>query len=160
VARLSTVPEHAETDEPSILNAAQVWKQKCMLSDGSVFSDSKLWTASNLAILDEQFIENPIKGDEPFLVKFRRQLEPTPGPVKQLAAEILWLMLLFPTNIGGPKKRQNVMEVWSWSGEILDESHPLLMLLDHGIGSAGQAYNQRCDLEIAFAIRLSETGST
>jgi len=156
MARLSTVPEHAETDEPPILNAAQVWKQKCLLSDRSALSDSELWTASNLAILDKQFINNPIKGDEAFLVKFRRQLESTPGPVKQLAAEILWLLLLFPTNIGGPKKRQNIMEVWSWSGESLNESHPLLMLLDHGIGSAGQAYNQRRDLEIAFAIRLSE----
>ena len=77
------------------------------------------------------------------------------GPAKQLAAEILWFLLLFPSNIGGAKKRQNVLEVWSWSGESLNSSHPMLVLLDHGIGSAGQAFNQRRDLEIAFAIRLS-----
>src|SRR5450631_3265277 len=145
MARLSTVPNHPGTDEPPILEAAQEWKRKCLLSDGSIFSDSRLWTASNLAILDEHFIKNPITGDEVFLAKFRSQLESTAGPVKQLAAEILWLLLLFPSNIGGPKKRQNVMEVWSWSGASLDGSHPLLLLLDHGIGSAGQAFNQRRD---------------
>jgi hypothetical protein len=156
MARLSTVSDHPGTDEPPILDAAQEWKRKCLLSDGSIFSGSGLWTPSNLAILDERFINNPIKGEEPFLDKFRRQLESTPGPVKQLSAEILWLLLLFPSNIGGPTKRRNVTEVWSWSGQSLDNSHPLLALLDHGVGSAGQAFSQRRDLEITFAIRLTE----
>jgi hypothetical protein len=112
---------------------------------------------SNLASLDEPFIKNPIIGGQPFLEKFRRQLEPTPAPIKQLAAELLWLLLLFPSNIRGPKKRQNITEVWSWSGETLDTSHPLLQLLDRGVGSAGQAFNQRRDLELAFAIRLAQS---
>jgi dynein-related subfamily AAA family protein len=156
MARLSTVPEYPKLDQAPVLEAAQRWKDKCLLSDGSVFSNYPLWTEPNLAALEEHFINNPITGDEPFLDKFRRQLESTPGPVKQLAGEILWLLLLFPSNIGGPRKRHNVMEVWSWSGENLDGSHPLLVLLDHGIGSAGQAFNQRRDLEITFAIRLTQ----
>jgi hypothetical protein len=108
-------------------------------------------------ILDEHFIKKPITGDQPFLDKFRHQLESTPGAIKQLAAEMLWLLLLFPTKIGGPKKRHNIMEVWSWSGENLDGSHPLLLILDRGVGSAGQAFNQRRDLELAFVIRLAQS---
>jgi hypothetical protein len=134
------------------------------LSEGSIFSASSLWTETNLRILEEHFSKNPIVGDQPFLDKFRQQLEPTSAQVKQLAAEILWLLLLFPSNIGGPKKRENITEVWSWSGANLGESHPMLVLLDYGIGSAGQAFNQRRDLELAFAIRIAQnwkrTGQT
>jgi hypothetical protein len=156
MARLSTYPDDPKSDQPPILDAVQQWKQKCLLSDGSVFSNAPLWTTPNLAILEEHFIQNPITGEEPFLEKFHRQLEPTPGLVKQLAAEMLWLLLLFPSNIGGPKKRENITKVWSWSGEKLDESHPLLGVLDCGIGSAGQAFNQRRDLELTFAIRVTQ----
>jgi hypothetical protein len=157
MARLSTVPDYPKEDQPPILNAVQQWRQKCLLSDGSVFSNSQLWITSNFTVLDEHFIKNPIVGEQPFLEKFRNQLESTPGAIKQLAAEMLWLLLLFPTNIGGVKKRHNIMEVWSWSGENLDRSHPLLLMLDRGIGSAGQAFNQRRDLELTFVIRLAQS---
>jgi hypothetical protein len=164
MARLTSTPDHLKTDQPPILNAAQQWKERCLLSDGSIFSDSSLWTEANLRILEEHFSKNPIVGDQPFLDKFRQQLEPTSAQVKQLAAEILWLLLLFPSNIGGPKKRENITEVWSWSGANLSASHPMLVLLDYGIGSAGQAFNQRRDLELAFAIRIAQnwkrTGQT
>lgn len=151
------LPITPKIDEPPLLNAGAQWKQKCLLSDGSIFSSSPLWTISNFTILDEHFIKKPILGDQPFLDKFRQQLDSTPAPIKQLAAEMLWLLLLFPSNIGGPRKRHNIMEVWSWSGENLDTSHPLLLILDHGVGSAGQAFNQRRDLELALVIRLGRS---
>jgi hypothetical protein len=155
MARLKTLPEHPRTNEPPILDAIQRWKRDCLLSDRSVFGNSLLWTKENLVILDERFTGNPIEGGDPFLDKLRRQLDSTPGPIKQLAAEILWLLLLFPANIGGPRKQYNITEVWSWSGEKLDSSHLLLALLDRGIGNAGQAYSQRRDLELSFAIRMT-----
>jgi hypothetical protein len=154
MARLSTVPDYPQQHQPPILDAAQQWKRKCFLSDGSIFSNSSLWTTTNLITLDERFSKNPILGDEAFLDKFRRQLEPTPPPVKQLAAELIWLLSLFPSNIKGTRKRHNIMEVWSWSGEKLERSHPLLLLLDYGIGGAGQAFNQRRDLELTFAVQV------
>jgi len=157
MARLSTIPNDLRIDEPPILDAAQEWKRKCLLSDGSVFSNSPLWTIPNLTILEDHFSKNPILGDERFLEKFRKQLQSTPGQSKQLAAELLWLLLLFPSNITGTRKRHNITEVWSWSGEILDGSHPSLGLLDRGIGSAGQAFNQRRDLELTFAIRVTKS---
>ncbi len=81
MARLSTSPNHPRSDQVPILDAAQQWKQKCFLSDGSVLSNFSLWTESNLGILEEHFIKNPIVGAQPFLDKFRRQLEPTSAQV-------------------------------------------------------------------------------
>src|SRR5665213_1964274 len=64
MARLSTIPDDPRTDEPPILDAATQWKRECLLSDGSIFSNSSLWSIPNLAILDEHFSKNPIVGDE------------------------------------------------------------------------------------------------
>ena len=52
-------------------------------------------------------------------------------------AELLWVLLLFPSNIGALKKRETVREVWAWSNEALPESQPMLAddVLD-GIGTA------------------------
>jgi len=156
MARLSTVADDPRTEHASILDAAQQWKQKCLLSDGSIFTTSDLWTKGNLSTLDKCFSQNPISGDEAFLDKFRQQLQSTNGAVKQLAAELLWLLSLFPTNISGQKKRENIITVWSWSGNNLDPSHPLLAVLDHGIGHAGPGFNQHRDRELSFAIKMTQ----
>lgn len=67
---------------------------------------------------------------------------------------MLWLMLQFPSNIGGDKKRENVLEVWSWSGEALDANHPLLKALDFGVGSSGTAYNNKRPAELTYLVAL------
>jgi len=59
----------------------------------------------------------------------------TPG--KQLMAEVLWVLLLFPSNMKSRTKRQQIRDVWGLSGQTLAENHPLLadeVLV--GIGSA------------------------
>ena len=151
MARLSTIVELS-----AVLRAADDWKRECLLNDRAVFSKSSLWTASNLAVLDKEFIQNPLLGEENFVEKLKRQLDSSLGPVKQLAAELLWLLLLFPSKIGGARKRKTVMEVWSWSGEHLNAADPRLMLLDYGVGATGQAYSSLRYRELAFAIRLTQ----
>src|SRR5262249_25100754 len=125
MARLSTLKQL-----PAIVAAAEQWKQTCFLHDGSVLSNSRLWTVSNLTSLDQHFIQNPQHGDERFLEKLHRQLDETAPPVKQLAAELLWLLFLFPRNMSGETKRRSILDVWAWSGENLDATHPLLSVLD------------------------------
>ena len=151
MARPSTVVMLSE-----ILAAAEHWKSKCLLADGSVFTENPLWSTHNLDLLDQFFIQNPVEGKTSFLEKLRTQLEPAPREVKQLAAEMLWILLLFPSKIGGDKKRENILEIWSWSGESLDESHPLLTILDHGIGSSGTAFNNKRPWELTFLIQLMQ----
>src|SRR5690606_38936845 len=72
---------------------------------------------------------------------------------RRLMAESLWLTLRFPSNVGAAKKRENVQEIWSWSGEDLSATHPLLAdAVLEGIGSAGTAYNTHRWRELVFLI--------
>lgn len=68
-------------------------------------------------------------------------------------AESLWLTLLFLSNVGAAKKRENVLEIWSWSGKDLNATRRLLAegVLE-GIGSAGTAYNTHRWRELVFLI--------
>ena len=155
MARTKTIPNLNE-----ILAAAERFKTNCLLADRSVFSENALWTASNINLLDQYFIQNPLAGKETFIAKLGKQLKPAAPEVKQLAAEMVWLLLLFPSNITGNKKRETVAEIWSWSGTTLDEQHPLLKVLDYGIGSSGIAYNNKRPAELTFLIELMQRWKT
>jgi MoxR-like ATPase len=139
-----------------ILDAADRWKTNCLLKDGSVFTEEPLWTLKNIDLLDQYFVQNPLEGKESFIDKLQSQLEPAAPEIKQLAAEMLWILLLFSSNISGNKKRERVLEIWSWSGKELDEEHPLLAILDYGIGSTGTAYNNKRPWELTFLIQLMQ----
>ena len=80
-----------------ILDAAARWRDVGLLSDGSVFTDKRLWTLASLEALERYFVHNLDEGEGNFLDKLRAQLAPTEPVVKQLAAEMLWVMLLCPS---------------------------------------------------------------
>ena len=100
-----------------ILGAAEHWKNNCLLADGSVFTDAHLWSAENVDLLDRYFVQNPQPGSAGFSTKFRTQLEPAPLGVRQLAAEMLWILLLFQNNVTRKKEaaecRRSVVLVWT-----------------------------------------------
>ena len=139
-----------------VLTAAKQWKGRCLLESGSVFSETQLWTADNVDLVNKYFVQNPLEGKQTFLQKLKEQLTPAEPAVKQLAAEMIWALLLFPSNITGNTKRKNVLEVWSWSGVTIDQNHPMLAVLDHGIGSGGIAYNNKRPHELAFLTELMQ----
>lgn len=137
-----------------IYDAARQWRERSLSADHSVLSESKtLWTSALLDELDQRFVQNIDEGEGDFLTKLRTQLSAGSPDCRQLMAEMLWLMLLFPTNIGTARKRETVCEIWSWSGEAMEETHPLLgdPVLE-GIGSGGIAYNTQRWREIVFLI--------
>lgn len=74
---------------PTLLNAAANWKQGCLLSDGSVFSSSALWTLENIKQLHSLFVDNPILGKQKFYDKLHVQIDGASSEVKKLAAEAL-----------------------------------------------------------------------
>lgn len=103
--------------------------------------------------LDQRFVKNLDAGEGDFLSKLKVQLSEGSPNCRQLMAESLWLLLLFPSNVGAAKKRENVLEIWSWSGENLDGMHPLINdAVLKGIGSAGTAYNTHRWRELVFLI--------
>lgn len=138
----------------SIYDAAAKWRDRCLLADGTVLSVAgALWTNHLLDELDQRFVKNLDEGEGDFLSKLRVQLSAGSAECRQLMAESLWLLLLFPSNVGPAKKRENVREVWSWSGDDLDQHHPLLDdKVLKGIGSAGTAYNTHRWRELVFLI--------
>ncbi len=66
-----------------------------MLGHGSIFSDEELWTAENFEELKVLFVDNPILGNQKFYEKLTLQLNEAKPEVIKLAAESLWLLLLF-----------------------------------------------------------------
>ena len=137
-----------------IYDAAGQWRERSLVAEHSIFSEGKkLWTNALLNELDQRFVQNLDAGQGDFLSKLRVQLSEGSPTCRQLMAESLWLLLLFPSNVGAAKKRENVLEIWSWSGEVLDGMHPLLNdAVLKGIGSAGTAYNTHRWRELVFLI--------
>ena len=137
-----------------IYTAAQKWRDTALSAGLSVFTDEKdIWTTPLLDELDQHFVKNLDAGEGDFLSKLKVQLSQASPDCRQLMAESLWLTLLFPSNIGAAKKRANVLEIWSWSGDDLSATHSLLedSVLE-GIGSAGTAYNTHRWRELVFFI--------
>ncbi len=144
-----------EHDVGPILDAAARWRDIALLDEGSVFSNSHLWTVANLTALERHFVQNLDEGDRGFMVKLKEQLAPTPPAAKQLAAEMMWLMYLCPSSITPRHKREVVQTIWSWSGEPFPQNS--LLVADSvlgGIGSAGPGFNQNQWRELTFLINL------
>ena len=78
----------------AVLEAAERWKQRCLLDGGSVFSGERLWSREHFEELRVHFVENPDSGSDPFYDKLRRQLDPAPPEAKRLWAEATWVFYL------------------------------------------------------------------
>jgi hypothetical protein len=124
-------------------------------SDGSVFSEKALWRLENLKAVEQYYVNNIDQTERTFLEKLKEQLTPTTPETKQLVAEMLWVMLLSPSNLTPGKKREDVKLVWGWSGEALSENSPWLNDQTlKGIGSAGQSFSYNRWRELTFLVRF------
>jgi len=67
-----------------VLAAAERWKDRCLLHDGSGFTEKRLWTLDNFGQLDRYFVQNLDTGDGDFLEKLEAQLDPAAPEAKQV----------------------------------------------------------------------------
>ena len=147
---------YSEQDTSKIYETAQTFLHSCLLRDGSLlFDGAALWRTELLERIHKVFVDTPDEGDRSFIEKFRDQIKPGGREVIRLAAELLCVYFLFPSNVGGFRKRQLVNEVLGWADDSLAENSVLSKALDHGIGSGGQGYNTRRPFEIAFLIEFA-----
>lgn len=138
-----------------ILEAAEQWKQRCLIDGGSVFTDERLWTQEHFGQLHTHFVENPDTGTDLFEEKLRRQLEPAPPEAKRLWAEMAWLYYLIVFHIKRVTKLDRIRTVWEWSGEPLPEQHWALRdVLDAGLVTPGIAYLSQQWREFGFIITM------
>ena len=118
----------------AIYAAAETWKERCLIADGSVFTDEKLWRTDLLDELDELYIEEEnVDEGKNYWVKLQEQIKDKGSlECKQLMAEIHWASFLFPLGIRvnndksdmrAELKREKIRDIWSWSGKTLEDDH-------------------------------------
>lgn len=147
-------PHH---DLQKLFDVVSIWKENCLKNNGSLFSSGKVWSKENVQQLVIFFVNSPDESDLNFIEKLKNQLFNANPEAKKLAAEILYVMLLCQSNTYAARKRAVVKTIWDWSGESLDEAHPLLQdaVID-GVGSGGTGFNTNRWREFRFAILFLE----
>lgn len=146
---------YSEHDPIKIFKVADAFRADCLLHDGSLlFEGESVWRLDVLDRIHQAFVATPDESDRSFIDKFKDQIGKAGKEVIRLAAEILCVYFLFPSNVGGTRKRQVVNEVLAWAEDSLPESHLVSEAFSKGIGSGGQGYNTRRPFEIAFLIDL------
>ena len=149
--------QNKQRDISPILSAAETWMGECLVRDGSVFNPGRtLWTASLVDEVFHAFVDHPDYSGDDFMTKLKRQMGSASAPAQQLTGEMLWALLLFPSNMKARTKRQQITELWSLSGEQLSAGHPLLkddVLV--GIGSGGPGFNNYRPNELEFLIQVT-----
>ena len=139
----------------AILDAAETWKQRCLLEGGSLFSDERLWTLENFRQLHTHFVERPDAGAGSFEEKLRRQLEPAAPEAKRLWAEMTWVYYLIVWSVKRVTKLDRIKTVWEWSGATLPEDHWALGdVLSEGLVNPGMAYASHQWREFGFIITM------
>jgi len=144
-----------EKNTTPILEAADLWRQNSLLHGQSIFGFGPIWNTQTTQELMTYFVENLDYGEGNFTEKLEKQIAPTSAEAKLLCAEILWVMLLAPSNIKPKTKRQNVETILSWANKPLPDD--LDVLSDQaliGIGSGGTAYNNLRWKEMVYFILL------
>lgn len=147
----------SENDASKIYEAADAFRSQCLLSNGSLlFEQVSIWRPEILARIHEVFVATPDVGDRTFIDKYKDQVQHEQTEVIRLAAELLAVYFLFPSNVGGTRKRQLVNEVLGWAGDGLPASHLISQAFEQGIGSGGQGYNTRRHFEISVLIEFTK----
>ena len=69
---------------------------------------------NNLRALRDAFVGKPDNSKRPFLQKFHDQLAEQNEEIHRVAADLIALYYLIPTNVSAEKKIQSLREVISW----------------------------------------------
>ena len=148
-------PDH---DIKAVLDAAEAWRDRCFLADGSLFGTERLWTLGNIEEFRSRVIDNPIERKDEFTNKLKEQLESASPQVKRLAAEILWFLYLFRHHeaMTPKKKHDRIKRVWEWSGSGLptNSSHLSERAL-MGVAKPGLSM-RRPQWELGFLLQMLE----
>jgi 5-methylcytosine-specific restriction protein B len=99
-------------------------------------------------------IENPDTSSDSFEEKLKRQVAGESPALTQLAAEALFLHLLFPSNINNDTKRSSVQRVLSWSPHSIALPSEMAESLSGGLAHTGVAFNRFRPDQLGFLLRF------
>jgi 5-methylcytosine-specific restriction enzyme B len=143
-------------DIAPVLAAAEQWINICLIEDGSALSNKSLWTDSLVNEVYQAFVKHPDYGADDFMTKLKGQMASASASAQQLMAEMLWALLLSPSNMKARTKAQQVRTLWAMAGESLPDHLPLLEdEVLAGIGSGGPGFNNYRPNELEFLIELT-----
>ena len=144
-----------------ILSAADAWRERCLIEDGSVFLDEeKLWSRENIRELIEACrpdsrTHGGRDGSWAFLMQ---QMEGEQPAIVRLAAEAVWLTDLYPTtkhSEASSWKRSRFEELWESSSPPPPESKHLSDLALRGVSNVPQAH-WVVHFPLQFVLAISE----
>ena len=141
----------------AVLDAAERWKQRCLVDGRSLFGEERLWTNEHFGELQTYFVEQPDESkNRSFLEKLRDQLAPAPPEAKRLWAEMTWVYYLIVNSVRGVTKLDRIRTVWEWSKTALPEDHWALGVdvLDKGIVHPGRGYSGHQWREYRFVVGM------
>lgn len=127
----------------------------CLIGDGSLLSPGRsLWTAEHFAELQRTYVQNLDEGEGKFFEKLKVQLSDATADAHCLMSELIWLLYAFQRgDVSPPTKDRKVRDVWSWSGQDLQQDVAALTeQVLHGVGRAGQGYNNNKWRELVLLI--------
>ncbi len=147
-----------------ILAAADTWRRRCFMADGSVFGDEALWTLENLRALGTSCPHDKSKTptEDKSWPLLKEQLEGERPEILRLAAEAVWLIDLYPTTTAVEAttwKRGRFNELWNMSGSEPPENPHLS---DRALQGIGRVHNSHwwVHLPLEFLLRLLERWKT
>src|SRR5262249_45210009 len=73
-----------------ILTAAEMWMNRCLIKNQSVFLEDARWTPPLVDEVYHAFVDHPDSSGDDFLTKLKKQMRPVSAPAQQLVAEMLW----------------------------------------------------------------------
>lgn len=71
-------------DAPAIVAASREWIGRCLIQDGSVFSQEPLGSLENFNALDKYFVQRPDEGSGGFYDKLKAQLSPATSAAQKV----------------------------------------------------------------------------
>ena len=114
-----------------ILAAADAWRERCFMADGSVFLDEEdLWTPENVRELSAACppATESHGTEEKSWSLLKEQVQQTRPKIARLAAEAVWLTDLYPTTqkVEAPSWKQNrFKDLWEESSPPPPDSEHL-----------------------------------
>ena len=80
------------------IEATARWAEDCWVNDGSAFSADALWTPALIEEVQRAFVDHPDDSTDDFMTKLKGQMRTASAGAQRLMAEMLFALLLFPSN--------------------------------------------------------------
>lgn len=151
--------ENEKDDRKAIYEAAEKWKNECLLNNKSLIWDGQsVWTDTHISRFRTIFIERPDETGDDFESKLKKQLVNESEGVYKFVIELLFIYQLFPVekSISYKTKIEKLKTIASWKNISIDTSLPIFKSLKKGIGHPGMYFAIQKYHEISFLFLVVE----